>query len=282
MCRVHHVKCLTGWLTSWNQDCWEKFEQPQINRWYHSNSRKQIGTKESLDEGDRGEWKAGLKLNINKTKKMASCLITSLQEDGETMETVTDFYFLGSKITVDGDCSHEIKRCLLLRRKAMTNLDSVLKSRDITLLIKVHTVKAMVFPVVMYGCKSWVGPYGRMSTIELMHLNCGAATLESPLDCKEIKPVNPKGYQPWIFIGRTGVVAEAPIPWPLDVKSLLTGKDIDAGKDWGQEKRATEDEMVGQHHWLKGHECEQTLGDREGQGSLECCSPCIRKELDVT
>ena len=99
--------------------------------------------------------KAGLKLNIQKIKIMASHLISSWQIDGETMQTVTDFIFLGSKITADGDCSHEIKRCLLLGRKVMTNLDRLLKSRDITLPIKVHLVKAMVFPVVMYGCESW-------------------------------------------------------------------------------------------------------------------------------
>ena len=99
--------------------------------------------------------KAGLKLNIQKTKIMASGPITSWQIDWETMETVTDFIFLGSKVTADGDCSHEIKRCLLLGRKAMTNLDSILKSRDITLLTKVCLVKAMVFPLVMYGCESW-------------------------------------------------------------------------------------------------------------------------------
>ena len=99
--------------------------------------------------------KAGLKLNIQKTKIMASSSINPWQIDGETMETVTDFIFLGSKITVDGDCSHEIKRCLLLGRKAMTNLDSILKSRDITLSTEIHLVKAMVFPVVKYGCESW-------------------------------------------------------------------------------------------------------------------------------
>ena len=99
--------------------------------------------------------KVGLKLNIQKTKIMASGPITLWQIDGETMETVTDFIFLGSKITADGDCSHKIKRCLLLRREVMTNLDSMLKSRDITLPTKVHPVKAMVFPVVTYGCESW-------------------------------------------------------------------------------------------------------------------------------
>ena len=99
--------------------------------------------------------RAGLKLNIQKTKIMATSPITSWQIDGETMETVTDFIFLDSKITADGDCSHEIKRRLLLGRKAMTNLDSIFKSRDITLPTKVHLVKAMVFPVVMYGCENW-------------------------------------------------------------------------------------------------------------------------------
>ena len=99
--------------------------------------------------------KVGLKLNIQKTKIMAYGPITSWQTDGETMETVRDFIFLGSKITADGDCSHEIKRCSILGRKAMTNLDSVLKSRDIILPTKAHLVKAMVFPVVMYGCESW-------------------------------------------------------------------------------------------------------------------------------
>ena len=114
--------------------------------------------------------KAGLKLNIQKTKIMASCPITSWQIDGETMETVTDFIFWGSKITADGDCSHEIKRCFLLGRKVMTNLDSILKSRDITLLTKVHVVKATVFPVVMYGCESWTirkTEYQRIDAFEL-------------------------------------------------------------------------------------------------------------------
>ena len=115
----------------------------------HFNGRKRR-TKEPLDETERESDKAGLKLNIQKTK-----IITSWQIDGETMETVTDFIFLGSKVTADGDCSHEIKRFLLPGRKLMTNLDSILKSRDTALLTKVCLVKAMVFPVVMYGCESW-------------------------------------------------------------------------------------------------------------------------------
>ena len=114
--------------------------------------------------------KVGLKLNIQKTKIMASGPITSWEIDGETMETVTDFMFLGSKITIDGDCSYELKRCLLLERKVMTNLDSIFKSRDITLLTTIHLIKVMVFPVVMYGCKSWTI---KLSAEELMLLNCG-------------------------------------------------------------------------------------------------------------
>ena len=115
--------------------------------------------------------KVGLKLNIQKTKVMASGPITSWQIDGEKLEIVTDFSFLGSKITADGDCSHEIKRCLLLVRKVMTNLDSIFKSKDITLPTKVHLVKAMVFPVVMYGCEIWT--VKKAEPEELMLLNCG-------------------------------------------------------------------------------------------------------------
>ena len=145
--------------------------------------------------------KVGLKLNIQKTKIMASGPITSWEIDGET---VTDFIFLGSKITADIDCSHEIKRHLLLGRKVMTNLDSILKSRDITLPTKVHLVKAMVFPVVMYGCEldykeNWVPKSWCFWTVVL------EKTLESPLDCKEIQPVQSKGDQSWVFIGRTDV-----------------------------------------------------------------------------
>ena len=139
---------------------------------------------------------------------MASGPITSWQIDGETVETVTDFIFLGSKISADGDCIHEIKRCLLLGRKAMTNLDSILKCRDITLPTKVRLIKAMVFPVVVYGCESWI--IKKAVVLE--------KTLESPLDCKEIQPVHPKGDQSWVFIGRTDVEPETPIFWPPDAK----------------------------------------------------------------
>ena len=136
----------------------------------------------------------------------------------------------------------------------MTNLDSILKSRDITLPTKVCLVKAMVFPVIMYGCESWTTECQRIDAFELW---CWGRLLKSPLDCQEIKPVNSKGNQSWIFIGRTD--AEAPILWPPDAKSYFIWKDPNAGKDWGQEeKEATEDETVGWHHWINAHEFEQS------------------------
>jgi len=288
------------------------------------------------------------------------------------METVTDFIFLGSKITADGDCKHEIKRRLLLWRKAMTNLDSILKSRDTTFPTKVCLVKAMVFPVVMYGCQSWTIKKAAKSlqscptlcdptdgsppdstipgilqarTLEWVAISFANAwkwkvkgkslsrvrlfatpwtaalqapssmgfsrhecwsgvpspslkeswalknwwfwtvvlekILENLLDYKEIKPVNPKGNQPWIFIRRTD--AEALILWPPDAKNWLLRKDPDAGKHWRQEEKGTtQDEMVTQHHWLNGREFEQAPGVGNGQGSLVCCSPWDHKELDTT
>ena len=188
-------------------------------------------------------------------KIMASSPITSWQIDGETMETVTDFIFLGSKITVDGDCSHEIERHLLLGRKAMTNLDSILKSRDVNFADNGPCSQSYGFSsghVWMWELnnkKVWAPKNWCLLTVML------EKTLESPLDSKEIKPVNPKGNESWIFIARSDAEAEAPILWPPDVKSWLVGKDRDAGKDWRREKKGTtEDEMVGCHHWLNGHE----------------------------
>ena len=136
------------------------------------------------------------------------------------METVTGFIFLGSKITEDGDCSHEIKRRLLLGRKAMTNLDSIFKSRDVGNMLptKVRLVKAMVSPVVMYGCESWTIKKAEGQRTDAFELWCWRR-LESPLDCKEIQPVHPKGDQSWLFIGRTDVEAEGPILWPPDAES---------------------------------------------------------------
>ena len=196
------------------------------------------------------------------------------------METVTDFIFLGSNITADGDCSHEIKKRLLPERKPMTNLGSILKIRDVTLPAMVRLVEAMVFPVVTYGCESWTVKKAKCWRIDAFEM--WFWRLLSPLDCKEIQPVNPKENQSWIFIGRTDAEAETPILWPPDVKNRLTGKDPDAGKDWRWEKGTTEDEMVGWHHWHDGHAFEQALGVGDEQGGLACCSPWGRKESDTT
>ena len=214
-------------------------------------------------------------------KIIASVPITSWQIDGETMETMRDFNFLGSKITADGDCSREIKRCLLLGRKAMTNLDNILRSRDIT--DKGLSSQSYGFSsshVCMWELdhkQSWAPKNWCFWAVVL------EKTLENPLDCKEIKPVHPKANQSWIFTGRTDAEAETPILWPPDVKSWHTGKDPGTGKDWRQEEKGTtEDEMVGWHYWLDGRESEQALGVGDGQGSLVCCSPWGCRELDMT
>ena len=150
ICRVHHVKCQAGWSTNWNHDCWEKYQYSQIHRWHHTYGRKWRRTKEPLDESERGEWRSWLKTQYSENKIMAPCPITSWQINGETMETVSDFILGGSKITADGDCSHELKRRLLLGRKVMTHLDSIFQSRDIPLPTKVSLVKAIVFPAVIH------------------------------------------------------------------------------------------------------------------------------------
>ena len=207
--------------------------------------------------------KVGLKLNIQKTKMMTSGRITSWRIDEKTVKTVADFIFWGSKITADGDCSHEIKRHLFIRRKAMTNLDSILKSRDITLLTKVCLWMCLISLKEIWALKNWC-----FWAVML------EKTLESPLDCKEIKLVNPKRNQSWIFIGRTDAEAEAPILWPPDVKTWLIGIDPDAGKDWRQEEKGmTEGEMVQWHHQLGRYEFEHALGAGDGQGTLECYRP---------
>ena len=190
---------------------------------------------------------------------MVSGPITSWQIDGKTVETVTD-YFLGlqnhCRWWLQLNCSHEIKRRLLLVRKVMTNLDSILKSRDITLPTKVCLVKAMVFPVVMYGCGSWTNKESWAPKSWCFWTVVLENTLENLLNSKEIQPAHPKGNQSWIFIGRTDAEAETPILWPPDVKSLIW-KDPSAGKDWRWEEKGTaEDEMVGWHHQLNGHEFE--------------------------
>ena len=177
---------------------------------------------------------------------------------------------------MDDDCHHEIKGCLLLGRKTMTNWDNVLKSRDVTLLTKVYRVKAMVFPVVMYGCESWTIKKAEHWRIDAFELWCWRRLLRVPwtvgrsnLTLKEIS----------LEYSRTD--AEAPKFWSPDVKSRLIGKDPDAGKDGRQEEKGmTENEMVGWHHRINGHEFEQTLGDSKGQESLSCCGSWGFKESD--
>ena len=187
---------------------------------------------------------------------MASGPITPWHIDGETVETVRDFIFLGSKLTADGDCSHEIKRCLLLGRKAMTNLDSILKSRDITLLTKVHLLKAMVFPSHVWMWKwdykqSWVPKNWWFWTVV-------GKTLESPLDCKEIQPVHPKGNQSWIFI----YWKDWCWSWNSNTLATLWEELTHLKAPWYWERLkvggegTTEGEMVRWHHWLNGPEFE--------------------------
>ena len=167
--------------------------------------------------------KVDLKLNIQKVKIMASGPITSWEIDGETVETVTDFIFRGPKITADGDCSHEIKRHLLLGRKVMTNLNSILKSRDIALPTKVRLIKAMVYPVVMYGCESWTIKKAEHRRIDAFELWYWRRLLRVPWTARGsnqsiLKETSP-GCSLFMFIGRTDVEAETPIFWPPDAKS---------------------------------------------------------------
>ena len=162
--------------------------------------------------------------------------------------------------------SHEVKRCLFLGIKAMTNLDSILKSRDITLLTMFHLVKAMVFPVVVHGCKSWTIKKAECRRVDTFELWCWRI-LESSLDCREIQLVRSKGDQSWDLFGRNDAKAETPVLWLSHAKIWLIGKDSDAGRDWVQEEKGTtEDEMDGWHHWLDGCESEWTpdlVMDRE-------------------
>ena len=223
--------------------------------------------------------KVGLKLNIQKTKIMESGPITSWQMDEETVETLADFIFGGSKITADGTCNHEIKRCFLVGNNVMTNLDNVLKSRDINLPTKIHLIKAIVFPVVMYGCESWTikkAEHWRIDAFELwslrrlLRLPWSARRSNQPT-LKEINPEYPL----------EGLMLKLKLQYFGHLMWLI-GKDPDAGKDWRQEEKGkAEHEMVGWHHRLNGHEFEQTLGVGDGQASLVCCSPSGQKESDM-
>ena len=200
------------------------------------NNLRQVDDTTQMAESEKELKSLLMRVNEESEKAvLASSPLTSWQIEGET---VTGFIFLASKIIADS----EIKRYFLLGKKTKTNLNNILKSWDIILPTKFRIVKARVFLVVKYGCdlahkKSWVLKNWCFQIVVL------EKTLESPLDCKEIQPVNPKGNQPWIFIGRTD--AEAPILWPSGMKNQVIGKDPVAGKDWWhKEKGAAEDEMV--------------------------------------
>ena len=191
-------------------------------------------------------------------------------------------YFGGLQITADGDCSHEIKRRLLLGRKAVSNLDSVLKSRGITLPTKACLVKAMVFPVVMYGCERWTIKKAERQRVDAFELLCWRRLLRVPWTARRSNQSILKEIGPG-FIGGTDIEAETPVLWPPDAKNWLIWKDPDAEKDWGQEEKGTtEDAMLGWHHRHNGHRFGWTLGVGDGQGGLACCSSWGRNELDMT
>ena len=203
---------------------------------------------------------------------------------GKQWKTVTDFIFGGLQNHCShGDCSHDIKRCLLLGRKAMTNLDSMLKSRDFTVLTKFHLVKAMVFPVDMYGCESWIIKKAECWKIDAFELWCWRRLLRVLWTARRSNHFILKEISLEYSLEGLMLKLKLPILWPSDAENWLIWKDPDAGKDWRQEeKETTENEMVGWLHWLDGHEFEQTLGVGDGQGSLSCCSPWGHKELNTT
>ena len=225
--------------------------------------------------------KVGFKLNIQKTKIMPSGPITSWEIDGETVETVLNFIFWGSKITTDGDCSHEIKRRLLLRRKVMTNLDSILKSRDITLPTKICLVKALFFPVVLYGCESWTVKKAERWRFDAFELWCWRRLLRVPWTARRSNQSNLKEISPGCSL--EGMMLKLKLQyfghlmWRVDSleKALVLG-GIGSRSRRGQQRM----------RWLDGitdlmDEFEQALGVGDGQGSLACCSPWVT-ELDIT
>ena len=202
--------------------------------------------------------------------------------DGEKVKA-WEIHFLGSKVTVDGDCSHEIKRCLLLGRKVMANLDSILKIRDITLPTKVRLVKAMVFPVVMYGCESWTIKKAEHQRIDAFKLWCWRRLLRVPWTARRSNQSILKEISPEYSL--EGLMLKLKLQYfgHLMQRTDSLEKDPDARKDWRwEEKETTEDEMVGWHHQLNGNEFQQAPGVGDGQGSLACYSPWSCKESDMT
>ena len=222
--------------------------------------------------------KAGLKLNIQKTKIVASSPITSWPIEGGKVKAVTDFIFLGSKITADSDCSHEIKRCLLLEGKAMSNLDSVLKTRDITLMTNVHIVKAMIFPVVMYEYESWTIRKAESWRIDAFKLWCWRRLFRVSWTARRsnqsiLREINPE-------YSLEELMLKLKLQCLSHLKSLLIGKDPEAEKDWRQKKEgAAEDEMVRKHFYSIDINLSKLKDSRE-QRSLACYSTQSCKESD--
>ena len=250
------MKCWAGWSTAGIKISRRNINNPRCadGTTLMAESKKQL--KSLLMKVKEESENVGLKFNIQKAKIMAPSPITSWQIEAETMETVKDFILGGSKITADGDCSHEIKRCLLLGRKAMTKLDSILKSRDITLPTKVCLVKAMVFPVVMYRCKNWTIKKEERWRIDTFELWCWRRLLRVPWTTKRSNQSILKEISSEYSLG--GLLLKLKLQnRPPDAKNWLTGKDPDAGKEcrW-EEKGLTEDEMVGWQHRLNGLESE--------------------------
>ena len=191
-------------------------------------------------------------------------------------------YFLGSKITADGDCSHEIKRHLLLGRKVMTSLDSIFKSRDITLPTKVRLVKAMVFPVVMCGCESWTVKKAECWIIDAFELWCWRRLLRVPWTARRFSQSILKELSPGCSL--EGLMLKLKLQYFGHLMQRVDSlEDSDGGRDWGQEEKGTtEDKMAGWYYWLDGREFERTLGVGDGQGGLVCCDSWGRKESDTT
>ena len=221
-------------------------------------------------------------LTIQKTKITASGPITSWEIDGETVETVSGFICLGSKITADGDCSHEVKKRLLLGRKVMTNLDSIFKSRDITLPTKVHLVKAMIYPVVMYGCESWTVKKAELQRIDASELWCWRRLLRVFWTARRSTQSILNEISPGCSLEGLMLKAETPVLWPPHVKSWLIGKHCDAGRNWGR-RRGWQ-----RMRWLHGitdsmdmslSKLRELVMDR---GGLACCDSWGHKESDTT
>ena len=209
--------------------------------------------------------KSDLNVNTQKTKIMASGPITSWQTDGEAMEPVTDFIFLGSKITADGDCSREIKRCLLLARKVMTNLDSIFKSRDITLPTKVCIVKAVVLPLIMYRCESWTIKKAECWRMDAFKLWCWRRLLRVPWTARRLNQSILKEISPGDSL--EGLTLKLQYFGHLMGRADSLEKTLMLGKIEGRRRRGRQVDIVGWHHQLNAREFEQTSGDTEGQGS---------------